>query len=51
MSIIYALIAKQTESEIINLCSYDSAHGNYPQITNEILNNIKIKESVTYRYN
>lgn len=34
MSIIYAVIAKQMDNEIINLCSYDSAHGNYPQITN-----------------
>lgn len=34
MSIIYAVIAKNnSDSDIVNLCSYDMAHGNYPTIT------------------
>lgn len=51
MSIIYSVIAKTKDSEVINLCSYDMAHGNYPTVTQEILKNAKIPDSITYRYN
>ncbi len=42
MSIIYSVIAKQTDKNLVSLCSYDAAHGNYPAITNQILSEIKI---------
>ncbi len=34
MSIIYSVIAKEQDSQIINLCQYDNAYGNYPTIIN-----------------
>ena len=51
MSIIYALIAKEASEDIVNLCSYDAAHGNYPSVTYEILKSVKIAQSITYKYN
>lgn len=51
MSIIYSVIAKTTDKDVINLCSYDAAHGNYPTITQKILEEVKIKDNITYKYN
>ena len=51
MSIIYSVIAKVRNSDVVNLCSYDMAHGNYPTVTQEILKNAKIPDSITYKYN
>ena len=52
MTIIYSVIAKvEDEEDIINLCSYDMAKGNYPAITLQLLKNAKIPDSITYKYN
>jgi hypothetical protein len=37
--------------DIVTLCSYDAAHGNYPTITEQILKSIKIQDSMNYKYN
>lgn len=50
MSIIYAVIARTNEEDITTLCSYDTAHGNYPTILQDILRTTKITESKTYGY-
>lgn len=53
MSIIYSVIVRQSQpsGELVSLCSYDAAHGNYPQITEQILKNIKIVDKISYKYN
>lgn len=52
MSIIYSVIAKMVaEKDVVNLCSYDAACGNYPAVTQKILQEVKIKDNITYRYN
>jgi hypothetical protein len=42
MSIIYSMIARQNPDDLTTLCSYDLAHGNYPNICLDILKNAKI---------
>lgn len=39
------------EGGVVNLCSYDAAKGNYPTITDQILKDMKITDSVTYKFN
>ncbi len=52
MSIIYSVVVRQlTTGDLVNLCSYDAAHGNYPTITEQILKDIKIVDKASYKYN
>lgn len=51
MSIIYSVIARANNDDLVTLCNYDMAHGNYPSICLDILKNAKITESKIYNYN
>ena len=53
MSIIYSLICRiEGPGNIVPLCEYDTANGNYPQIIIEMVRQLK-EESIkkTYKYN
>ena len=53
MSIIYSLVCKEDNPrDLVPLCEYDNATGNYPQITLEMLRQLKggtLRK--TYMYN
>lgn len=51
MSIIYSVIVRAIGDELVTLCNYDMAHGNYPAICLDILKNAKLTESKIYNYN
>ena len=52
MSIIYSVVVRQDENgQQMTLCSYDSAQGNYPTITEQILKKIKIQDDISYKFN
>jgi hypothetical protein len=42
MSIIYSVIVRAIGDELVTLCNYDMAHGNYPAICLDILKNAKL---------
>ena len=42
---------RQDESgQHVSLCNYDDAHGNYPTITEQILQKIKLQDQISYKY-
>lgn len=53
MSIIYSMICRiDSPSDIVPLCEYDTASGNYPQIIIEMVKQLR-EDSIkkTYKYN
>ncbi len=52
MSIIYSVVVRQDDNgQQMTLCNYDTAQGNYPAITEQILKKIKLQDDISYKFN